>query len=124
MPEGIKVEVKSAAYLQSWHQNRLSNIIFSTKKTSAWDPDTNIYSKDKQRQADVYVFALLSHQDKATINPLDINQWEFYVLPTNILKKRNQHSIPLPSLKRLTPSIKYPELCNAVRAAAKKNKTN
>ena len=50
-PEGIKIEVKSAAYLQSWHQNRLSNITFATPKTRAWDPDTNIYSKDKKRQA-------------------------------------------------------------------------
>src|SRR5713226_9413468 len=34
-PEGIKVEVKSAAYIQSWHQSKLSAINFRTPKTIA-----------------------------------------------------------------------------------------
>jgi len=36
---GIKVEVKSAAYLQSWAQRRHSNILFSVRPARAWDPD-------------------------------------------------------------------------------------
>jgi hypothetical protein len=40
-PEGIKVEVKSSAYLQSWAQRQPSSVIFSVRKTRAWDPDSN-----------------------------------------------------------------------------------
>ena len=36
-PEGIKIEVKSSAYLQSWHQNRPSAISFGIAKTYPWD---------------------------------------------------------------------------------------
>jgi len=118
-PEGIKVEVKSAAFLQSWHQEKLSVISFRTPKTRAWDSETNILSEKRQRQADVYVFALLSNKDKATVDPLDVTQWEFYVVPTRVLndRQRSQHSITLPSLKRLTQSVTYEELSDAVRQA-------
>jgi len=70
----------------------------------------------KKRQADVYVFALLFHKDKNTGNPLDISQWEFFVLPTKVLdqRERSQYSITLPSLKKLTKSVSYFELGQAV----------
>jgi hypothetical protein len=102
-PEGITVEVKSAAYIQSWHQGRLSPIVFSCPKTRAWDPHTGAYEAEPRRQAQVYVFALLAHQNQATLDPLNLVQWEFYVVPTAVLdaRERSQHSITLPSLKDL-----------------------
>jgi hypothetical protein len=36
-PEGWRVEVKSAAYLQSWAQSQLSEISFSIAPASGWD---------------------------------------------------------------------------------------
>ena len=85
---GTKVEVKSAAYLQSWHQDAVSSIGFSVAKSQAWDPSTNKFSPEKRRQADVYVFCLLKHQDMSTVNPLDMSQWEFYIVPTATLNER------------------------------------
>ena len=38
--DGTKVEVKSAAYLQSWVQTKLSRISFRIPKTRAWSPKT------------------------------------------------------------------------------------
>lgn len=102
--EGIKVEVKSAAYIQSWHQTRESLISFRVPKTRAWDAETNKQALDVQRQADVYVFALLAHRDQLTIDPLDLDQWHFYVLPTYVLnsRTRSQHSITLRTLDTLS----------------------
>jgi len=117
---GVKIEVKSAAYVQSWHQKRLSSITFMTPKTRAWDADTNTQSRETKRQADVYVFALLAHTDKTTIDPLNLDQWRFYVLPATILDKRtrSQHSITLKSLEKLCPSAStYTELPKAVEKA-------
>jgi hypothetical protein len=74
-----------------------------------------------ERQAQVYVFALLAHQEKATVDPLNIGQWQFYVLPTGVLNahKRSQYSITLPSLVSLCgPGIPYAELRAAVLKAA------
>lgn len=120
-PEGIKVEVKSAAYVQSWSQKDLSKITFNTPKTRAWDADCNQQSQEVRRQADVYVLCLLAHKDKTAINPLDLSQWEFFVLPTSVLdaRARSQHSITLPSLLRLHgPGIFHAGLRAAVRRAA------
>jgi len=98
--EGIKIEVKSAAYIQSWSQKDYSKIIFTIRPTRAWDPATNKLQQEIKRQADIYVFALLKHLDTETINPLDLNQWTFYLLST----KRIDESMPTAktlSLKKL-----------------------
>jgi len=96
----VKVEVKSGAYIQSWHQTKLSTITFRTPKTRAFNPDTNQHAPEAKRQADVYVFAILAHKEKNTVDPLDVNQWEFYAVPTVTLdrRKRSQFGITLPSL--------------------------
>ncbi|MBN2182093.1 MAG: hypothetical protein JW715_09265 [Sedimentisphaerales bacterium] len=103
----IKIEVKSAAYLQSWYQKKLSNIIFNVRYTFAWDYKTNRLDKDKKRQADVYVFCLLHHKSKETINPMDLSQWTFYVVPTKKIEQAypNIKSISLSKLKVLNPAI-------------------
>jgi hypothetical protein len=124
-PDNVKVEVKSAAYLQSWWQKGLSKISFLTPKTLAWDPDTGTFATLAQRQAGVYVFALLKHTEKKTLNPLDLDQWEFYVLPTEVLNQRtrSQHSITLNTLqglvaKGLALQVAFDELAMAVKKAA------
>ena len=71
-PDGIKVEVKSSAFLQSWHQEKLSSVSFLTPKTKALIPGSNKYAKEAVRHADVYVFAVLAHKDKATVDPIDV----------------------------------------------------
>jgi hypothetical protein len=103
-PEGVRIEVKSAAYLQSWSQRRLSPIQFITRRTRAWDPETNILHQSAARHAHLYVFALLAHTDKRSVDPLNLDQWTFYVLRTALLdaRTRSQHSITLKTLERLS----------------------
>ena len=114
----LKIEVKSAAYIQSWTQRDFSTIQFLTRKTSTWNPETNETS-ESMRQADVYVFALLAHKDKQTIDQLDVRQWQFYVLPTRVLdsRERSQHSITLKTLEGLTKAVDYLHLPETVRQA-------
>ena len=121
-PEQVTIKVKSAAYIQSWSQQRLSSIIFHVPKTRGWTADTNVQEKEFRRQAQVYVFALLAHKDKSTIDPLNVNQWCFFTLPAKVLdgRKRSQHSITLKSLRSLagTP-VSFAELREAVYLAAR-----
>jgi hypothetical protein len=116
-PDGIKIEVKSAAYLQSWEQTKFSKISFSTKLSKPWDWKLDKRSTVALRSADVYVFCLLHHLDKATVDPVNLNQWEFYVLATEELNnyKRSQHSITLNSLKKLTNAISYVKLEHEIK---------
>lgn len=117
-PDGIRVEVKSAAYVQSWWQRRLSPVSFGVRRTRAWSEETGL-AAEAARQADVYVFALLAHADKASIEPLNVEQWRFFVVPTAVLnaRTRSQHSITLASLRRLAPELRLPEVRAAVAAA-------
>jgi hypothetical protein len=116
---GLKIEVKSAAFVQNWHQKAPSKIRFGINPTKGWDASTNIYSIELKRQADVYIFALLSHQDRATIDALNVAQWDFYVLPTTSLntKSLSQKTISLSVLQKLNPTkAKFGEILKAIEA--------
>lgn len=102
---GLKVEVKSSAYLQSWFHEKLSAIGFGIRPTFVWASDTNELATERRRQADVYVFCVLAHKDKTTVDPLDVDQWGFYVFPTVVLNEQcpTQKHISLSGLLRLDP---------------------
>jgi hypothetical protein len=110
-PEGIKIEVKSAAYLQAWNQNDFSKISFSIKPSIYLDSET-FKKTESRRHADLYVFCLLNHKDKATLDPMKLDQWEFFVVSTAMLDnyKRSRSSITLKSLENLTSPVKYDKL--------------
>jgi len=100
--EPVKVEVKSAAYLQSWEQDKSSTIKFDIEKSQKLNFEKGIYEGEPQRHADVYVFALLKEEaDKKKASRLDVGLWDFYVVPTFRLdnRTRSQESITLNSLK-------------------------
>jgi hypothetical protein len=101
---GIKIEVKSASYLQFWKQRDFSKIIFPIRVSRTWDHDTGVtrLSADSSRQADIYVFCVLAHKDKKTLNPLDLDQWEFYVMRTETINERfpKHKTVSLSKLER------------------------
>jgi len=106
---GLKIEIKSSSYLQSWKQKELSKIIFGIQQTGSSQSN----SLERNRKSDIYIFCVLSHKDKNTVNPLNLNQWDFYILETKVLneKVKTQKSITLSSLLKLNPiKIKYDEL--------------
>ena len=117
-PDGIRVEVKSGAYVQRWYQRKLSPIQFGIQRTIGWDDSINEYSTEKVRQADAYVFCVLKHQDKDTVDPLNMSQWDFYVLATSVLDEKlgNQKTLSLSRLKRLGPTlVEYSGISEAIR---------
>ncbi|MFF0257385.1 hypothetical protein ACFYR2_00905 [Streptomyces microflavus] len=104
-PQNWRIEVKSTTYLQSWAQSQTSRVSFGIAPASGWDAQTDITLADVLRSADVYVFCLLHHREKQTLDPLDLDQWAFYVLPTHVLDERcrRQKTITLSSLESLKP---------------------
>jgi hypothetical protein len=118
-PTGLKIEVKSAAYLQSWYQKKLSDICFVVCPRRGWNAATNEVDLTARRHADVYVFAVLAHEDKTSVDPLNLSQWTFYVVPTSSLdsRKRSQYSITLRSLAALSKPFTFGQLRNAVEEA-------
>lgn len=100
--DGVKIEVKSCAFIQAWSQSHFSQIIFNIAPTKELLPDNN-YSEEKSRQADIYIFCLLHHKDQETINPMDLDQWTFYLVATKTLNSMQppQTTLSLNTLKRL-----------------------
>ncbi|MCL2825617.1 MAG: hypothetical protein FWD57_16615 [Polyangiaceae bacterium] len=113
---GIRIEVKSAAYLQSWHQENLSAISFDIRPTLGWDATTGKYDTMQKRQADVYVMCLLKHKDKKTVDPLNLEQWEFYVVETAMLNEllAAQKRVSLGFLKKRIAPCDYGDIRNFV----------
>jgi len=103
--DGTRIEVKSASYIQAWKQSRLSPISFDIAPKQAWDAAANTSTSVPVRSADVYVFAILAHKDQATLDPLNLSQWEFYVLGAAVLDREVpvQKTISLGALEGLHP---------------------
>ena len=116
--DGIAVEVKTSGYLQTWEQNSLSRPVFGIQPTYGWNSETNEYDSERRRQADVYVFCLHKHTEQDTINPLMLEQWEFYVLPTSVLNEKfgTQKTVTLSALMKAgAKACTYNELKDMVK---------
>ena len=119
--DGIKVEVKSSAYVQSWWQDELSTIRFDIRPARGWDPATNLLADEPARHAEVYVFCLFATEDRDAADPLDLSQWTFFVLPTATLDTQvsEQATIGLNPLRALgAVEVPFDGIRNAVSRAA------
>lgn len=114
--DGFKIEVKSSAYCQSWHQNKPSTIQFSIRKAVFWNSEAGAYEGEATRSANVYVFCLHTEKDKAKANVLDVAAWDFFVVPTATLNQEFEtaKSISLAAVKRLAVACKFDGLKAAV----------
>lgn len=104
-PEGITIEVKSSAYIQTWAQEKLSTIRFSISKSFGYNRESGTYEKDKKRQAQVYVFCVFNQTTQEGIDMLNTYNWDFYVLSSKALNQStsysNANSIGLSSILKL-----------------------
>ena len=109
---GTKIEVKSAAYVQSWAQSKLSQIRFSIRKTLEWVPEENRFGKDRKRHSGLYVFCVLTEKIKSEVNPLDIEQWEFYLMSTQLMDKEfgDSQSISLATVLKYSQRYTFKQL--------------
>ncbi|MDD9948763.1 MAG: hypothetical protein OXU48_04435 [candidate division Zixibacteria bacterium] len=101
-----KIEVKSAAYYQSWPQDKPSEIRFDiAPRKWFWDPVTNRSesSETPERRSDAYVFCLLGDPADRNPDPLILDQWSFYVIRTCSINRllELQKTIGLDPLRKL-----------------------
>ncbi|MCC6651030.1 MAG: hypothetical protein IT348_07775 [Candidatus Eisenbacteria bacterium] len=85
---GLRIEVKCSGYVQAWAQKVLSRPSFGIARRAGWTRTIGEFSKRQARWSDLFVFALHDHRDQATIDPLDVGQWRFLVVPTPLLDER------------------------------------
>jgi hypothetical protein len=120
--EGLKIEVKSSAYLQAWEQKRHSVIRFDIGHKKSWNAQTNTSSSQAIRSANVYVFCVFSatDTDKAIADPLNLAQWFFLVCSTQWLNEKlgNQKSVGLVALEQFgLKRLPFDQLAREICAA-------
>ncbi|MFD1722385.1 hypothetical protein [Amnibacterium endophyticum] len=116
--DDIRIEVKSSAYLQAWEQRHLSRITFSGLKGTPYNPRSGYDPAGRQYNAEVYVFGVQTALTHDAYDPLDVSQWEWYVLPRSVLAHLGQATISLTTLRAHTHQVELQTLEVAVRAAA------
>jgi hypothetical protein len=117
-PSGIRVEVKSSGYLQSWKQRRVSAIGFSGLTGLPWSDETALYGDKRELRADVYVFAIHMCRQPDQYDALDLSCWDFRVLGVAALRDHGHRSLTKRLLDQLAPtSFRLDELVGAIEDA-------
>ena len=102
---GVKIEIKSTAYYHSWRSDgKVSNrrSFGITKAYSKYKDSTSEY----KRQNDIYIFCLNMGNTKEESNPLHLENWQFYIVPTKIIdeKCKDNKTRSLGQVRKLTNS--------------------
>lgn len=118
--DGIRVEVKSSAYLQAWAQARPSALVFTGLKTRSLPADgLTPMATLPTYNADVYVFCVQTATTHDEYDPLDVHQWRFAVLPRSTMEQLNVASITWTRVLSIGGGyLGFDHLGAAIRAAA------
>ena len=117
--QGKRIEVKQTSYYHSW-QEKIANGKISQQRTFSITPAFTRYKDSTtsyERQNDIYVFCLNIGTNEEESYPLDMANWEFYVVPTSVINENctpAQKSISLGKVRKLAPLTKYEELKNVI----------
>ena len=118
-PAGLRIEVKSSAYWQSWKLRDQDGVLKPAPEIDRWRPSPShricfgglrardVVTRDGAvgYKADVYVFCLQKEIDPARWDALDLSQWEFYVLSRAELEATGLSSLTLKRLRQLCPAM-------------------
>ena len=116
-----RIEVKATAYFHLWNSNgKISKqrTFGITKAHGTYDPEKS-GNRDFCRQNDIYVFCLNVGNTKESSNPLVVDNWEFYIMPTSFINERcgDNKTISLGRIKGFGFTAKsYDEIKNEIDA--------
>lgn len=122
---GLRIEIKCSTYLQAWERPSLSKPVFSIAKTincdiGEFEGGYRYIGRDSsppQRRSELYIFCLFAATDRAAADPMKLNQWEFYIVPTKLINEKlgDRRKISLQGIERLGISkCGYSEIKSAV----------
>lgn len=108
-----RVEVKCTGYYQTWRgdDDFTEHRAFSIRKA------TDLETKKYDRHNDIYVFCLLKGTKREEANPLVLENWDFYVVPTKKINEKcgENKTISLNRIKSLgIKKVSYSVLKDAI----------
>lgn len=110
--QGKRLEVKETSYFHSWQtdeETKSKRRAFGISKAYSTYQDN---TSELARQNDIYVFCLNIGETRAASNPLQLENWEFYVIPTSEINEKcaDGKTISLSRIRKLAPQVGYKEL--------------
>lgn len=104
---GKRIEVKATSYWQSWKKGHAisEQRTFSIRKTYV---DYQNNKSEKERQNDIYIFCLDKGRDEKSSNPLNLENWAFFIVPTSVINDSFGDQKVL-SLKKIKTIERYGE---------------
>ena len=130
-PEGVRIEIKSSAYWQSWKlvnedgslkqidSAQLENIGRSSIRFSglmAKDATGLNGSSKTGYKSDLYIFCFQHEENPSRWNALNLDQWEFFVFKVQQLQKFAGKSVSLKKLREYQPALNAIGLADEVSA--------
>lgn len=107
----IRIEVKCSTLLQAWDRSTPTKPTFSIAKTLSCDIEDTGYGyryvgrdgSPASRRSDVYVFCLFSEENRSVADPMVLDQWRFYIVPTSTIDNLlgDQRRISIQGLTRI-----------------------
>jgi hypothetical protein len=118
---GIKVEVKSSGYLQSWPQKRPSRLSFGGLRALEQDPVTWALAEEPTVRAEVVVFAahLCDEPEPGSQYPMtDLSWWSFWVAPGATVDRSQAISLGIEWVREHAEPCEFEALEESVARAA------
>ena len=109
---GIRLEVKSAAYLQAWAQERHSQDPVFSGLTGRIKQSAGGRSSTPTYNADLYILCLQAECDPELWDALNLDQWRFWIVPRARLASNMLTSLSRQAL------LRSPELFGQEMSAA------
>ena len=111
-----RIEVKETSYQHAWQtdeEEKSKQRTFSiTKAYSEYADNTSEY----ERQNDIYVFCLNTGMTRAESNPLQLEHWEFYIVPTDVINEEcgDGKTVSLSRIRQMTDKVDYSQIKNMI----------
>lgn len=116
----LRIEVKETSYYHPWNKDgKVSEArSFGITKANSRYAENATGSVDEsfqnvfERQNDLYVFCLNTGATAETSYPLNLDHWEFYVVPTSVIneKCKNNKTISLSRVRKMVHALRYDQI--------------
>lgn len=118
---GKRIEVKETSYYHSWqekwYEGKVSQVrTFDVHKSYSVYKDN---TSELKRNNDIYVFCLNTGTNRETSNPLCMENWDLYVVPTLVINAecKDKKSVSLNRIRKFAKVCRFEELKECVDEA-------
>lgn len=112
-----RIEIKETSYYHPWNEDgkvSKQRMFGITKANSNYE--SNETENKFERQNDIYVFCLNTGTTKETSNPMNLDNWEFYIIPTFKINKQcgDNKKISLGRVRKIAEKKSFEEIKSCI----------